>query len=283
MSLRATEGRWDLADAPVYFPAAGLAVRGSADVCRWILLNASDLAKEPGFIDWAARERGCRILLDSGVFTIANEASKRKGIPIAEALALPPSEIPGWTPFVEAWKEIVSRSRSALWGYIELDLGGPEIKTRTREGLEGEGFRPIPVHHPLRDGWDYFDYLAERYDRICVANLISVEAPAKLEILREVSERRKGKAVRWIHALGVSPAPSWIVFPTESCDSSSPAGPLRWPSPMLESSAMIPSPIDSMPFRYDCGAERYQAMVRHLYRDADLMGAAAHAHIRAQT
>jgi hypothetical protein len=38
-----------------------------------------------------------------------------------------------------------------------------------------------------------------------------------------------------------------------------------------------------MAYRYDCGPERYQTMVRHLYRDADLMGKSIHAHLIATT
>jgi hypothetical protein len=282
MKIKETEGVWDIAEAPIYFPAAGSAVRGARDVVDYCLFNLLDLGDKPDFIRLTA-ERSTRIFLDSGVFSIANLEAKRRGIPIYEAFTMQPEEMHGWGPFVESWKRTVSAVRELLWGYIELDLGGPETKTRIRESLEADGFRPIPVSHPLKDGWDYFEWLADRYDRICVSNLQGNPAAVKFDILRQVNERRKGRAVKWIHALGISPAPMWITMPTESCDASSPAGPLRFPSPMVETSAFSVSPIPSMAYRYDCGPERYQTMVRHLYRDADLMGKSIHAHLIATT
>ena len=59
---------------------------------------------------------------------------------------------------------------------VEVDQGGRENKIKTRARLEKMGLRPIPVYHPLNDGWDYFDYLAENYDRICMGNVVNAEA-----------------------------------------------------------------------------------------------------------
>ena len=115
-----------------------------------------------------------------------------------------------------------------VWGYIELDQGGRENKIITRQKLERTGCRPMPVYHPLNDGWEYFDYLAERYDRICFGNIVQADRPTRLRLIHTAWERKKKYPKLWIHLLGMT-ANQWLLaLPINSCDSSSWISSLRW-------------------------------------------------------
>ena len=47
---------------------------------------------------------------------------------------------------------------------------GAEVATATP--AHAEGLAPMPVYHPLNDGWDYYDELAGSHDRVCIGNLV---------------------------------------------------------------------------------------------------------------
>ena len=57
--------------------------------------------------------------------------------------------------------------------------------------LEQMGLRPIPVYHPFNDGWDYFDYLAERYDRICFGNVVQADRETRKRLVATAWERHR--------------------------------------------------------------------------------------------
>lgn len=237
MSIIKTAGSWSMSDAPIYFRASLLSdvieTKELAINCRLeektILLALSSIWMDtPIDVDsdkqLVALRKLCdeyKVLLDSGAFGLALRYARDKGIPLATALASPVHQIDGYDIMLSNWRKVVSTCGDALWGYIELDLGGRDQKRRTREILELEGFSPIPVFHALSDGWDYFDELVERYERICVGNLAQARDDKRKEIFRMIEQRRVGTSVKWIHYLGVSPTRSFVSSPVESCDSTS--------------------------------------------------------------
>lgn len=146
-----------------------------------------------------------------------------------DALLLPLDEITGVNTLIDRYMATVSSLEDGLWGYVEVDQGGHEVKTENRERMEKEGLRPIPVYHPLNDPPAYFDFLAERYDRICVANVVMSPAKVRQRILYAVERRRQRfPGLKWIHLLGYTPN-EWIAgYGYESCDSSRMYGGAKW-------------------------------------------------------
>lgn len=175
-------------------------------------------------------EGGCQILLDSGIFWLTNEHKRHHGISMDEALALPTDAIDGFTDLFDLYLELTLAYGDDLWGYIELDQGGPEGKRRTREDLHARGLRPIPVYHPLGDGWDYFDELAEQTDRMCFGNVVQANDQMRKRLLATAWERHRQYPDLWIHLLGYTPDQKLLAFPgaADSCDSSSWLTAMRW-------------------------------------------------------
>lgn len=200
-------------------------------------------------------DAGKRVFIDSGIFNLTNEHAKANNVSMNDALALAPEDIDGfdelWTRYVHIAKKYGERS----WGYIELDQGGRENKIRTRAKLEGLGLRPIPVYHPLNDGWDYFDHLAENYDRICFGNIVQADAETRKRLVATMWERHRKYPHLWIHLLGMTPGPLLIGFPSNSADSSSWLTGIRWSSGNNEFSCL--RRIGDLPqdFRYKLGSE----------------------------
>ena len=106
---------------------------------------------------------GKHVLIDSGVYALAMNHAKDHGLSHNEALGLAPEKVDGFAHLFELYVSVMKRFGAGSWGYIEIHQGGRENKIKTRAKLERLGLRPIPVYHPLNDGWEYFDYLAERY------------------------------------------------------------------------------------------------------------------------
>lgn len=167
---------------------------------------------------------GRKVLLDSGVFAFANDHARKTGISPAKAWATPPDQMPG---FDKLWDRFINLARTYgdnLWGYIEIDLGGVDSKRRLRTRLEDLGLAPIPVYHPLYDGWDYFDELATTYDRVAWANLTgaNLRRNTRVRLLQTAWERHRRHPDLWLHLLGLSPnewAPGYLAG--DSSDSSS--------------------------------------------------------------
>lgn len=108
---------------------------------------------------------------------------------------------------------------------------GAHVKRQTRAWLESEGLKPIPVYHPLVDGWDYFDELVDRYDRICVGNLVQASQTTRDKIIVTLHERlRRLKPARrpWVHLLGLGPYRTLAACPVNSCDTSNHVQSMRW-------------------------------------------------------
>lgn len=169
-----------------------------------------------------------KLLLDSGIFYLTNEYARKYGVDMNTALSLAPAEIEGFEKLWNRYLVIVNRLENRLWGYIELDQGGRENKIKTRSRLEQAGLRPIPVYHPLNDGWDYFDYLAERYDRICFGNIVQANQETRKRLVATAWERHRKYPHLWIHLLGLTPSELTSAYPINSADSSTWLGLRRW-------------------------------------------------------
>lgn len=170
------------------------------------------------------------VLLDSGIFNLAMGHAKAHGTHMDVALAMPPEEIDGFTELWDRYGAIAQRFGERAWGMIELDQGGAKNKPRTRARIEREfGITPIPVYHPLLDGWDYYDTLASGYDRICFGNLVKAPPPSRLRLIHTASERGRQYPYLWTHLLGVYPNENLLAMPLRgSCDSSSWLTSERW-------------------------------------------------------
>lgn len=225
-----TGGRWNPKAWPTYFGASTLGTLELAADCLSSLLVAvnelgadNDVNRVVAMID-----AGKDVLVDSGVYWLSTQHAKNHDITMDIALGLAPDEIDGFDDLFERYVRLVTLLESRAWGYIEIDQGGRENKIKTRAKLEKMGFRPIPVYHPLNDGWDYFDYLAENYDRICMGNVVNAEAQTRKRLVATAWERRRKYPDLWIHLLGLTPSELTVAFPCNSCDSSTWVANVRW-------------------------------------------------------
>ncbi|WP_028924208.1 hypothetical protein [Pseudonocardia acaciae] len=183
-------------------------------------------------------DEGLVLLLDSGIFALTNAHMRRTGCTMDEALALAPEEIPGFDELFDRYVHLAGTYGERLWGYIELDQGGRDNKRRTRARLHELGLRPIPVYHPLNDGWGYFDELAATHDRVCFGNVVQASMPARVRLLHTMWERRRQYPDLWVHVLGLSASEWCLPCPPDSCDSSTWINALRYPTVKTESSAL---------------------------------------------
>lgn len=169
-------------------------------------------------------------LIDSGIFELAMRHAKEHGLPLDQVLSLPPESVDGFPSLEERYLKLIREREKDIWGYVELDIGGAVHKARTRKRLESLGLAPIPVYHPVNDGWDYFDQLARRYDRIAVGNVVHADGPTRVRLFQSVYERARNYPGLWVHWLGVTPMPWLVAAPSSSCDSSTWLNPMRWPT-----------------------------------------------------
>ena len=227
-----TAGTWDRKAWPAYFAAANLATLQHAEPFLSHMLVAVNELVGQDEIDVVRRfvDGGKHVLLDSGVYWLSTQHAKAHGITMDEALSLAPAEVDGFDELYRRYRTLVGELGDRLWGYIEVDQGGRENKVKTRALIEADGLRPIPVYHPLIDGWEYFDELAQRYDRICFGNIVRAGKEARKRFLATAWERRRAYPDLWIHGLGLTPGPLSLAFPLNSCDSSSWTAGLRWNS-----------------------------------------------------
>jgi hypothetical protein len=176
-----------------------------------------------------AMSEGMVVLLDSGAYRTAVENAKAKGLSHDEGLKVPLREIAGFENLMTRYVRLCKKWRKKLWGYIEMDLGGVEQKRETRSELVGMGLSPIPVYHPLNDGWDYFDELAGEHRRICLGNIVQASRYVRMRLLATIAIRRQQYPnLSWVHGLGLT-ANEWLgAYQLESCDSSTWLSGVRW-------------------------------------------------------
>ena len=253
MSRRPTGGRWDPKEDVCYFIASNVETMGwSVGRTPHLLIAVNEITggSSLGKIkQWALD--GSSVFIDSGVFNLTNEHARKHGITMDKALALAPDEIEGFDDLLKNYCRIVTELKDTCWGYIEIDQGGCENKIKTRSRLEEMGFSPIPVYHPLNDGWDYFDELAQRYDRICFGNVVQADPETRKRLLVTAWERRRKYPDLWIHLLGYTPNALLNAFPINSCDSSTWLAAVRWPDAFTVRTALQPvSRLDGR-FAYD--------------------------------
>lgn len=190
---------------------------------------------------------GKKVMLDSGIFNLASEHARAHNVTHDEALSMAPEDIDGFDRLWEDYGNIVADYSDKLWGVVELDQGGVKNKPRTRARIEREfGITPIPVYHPLLDGWDYYDELAQNYDRMCFGNIVQASPPLRMRLAHTAYERAKKYPYLWTHLLGMTPNQKALSIQMRgSMDSSSWLAPARWmPSwrspAMLKASAKMP-------------------------------------------
>lgn len=228
--MKHTGGKWDPDSAPLYFIADD---PKSLDVAipfhQHVLCPANVLtngAQRQALEEYL--DAGHVVLMDSGVFNLAVEHAKVHGLQMDEARSMPPDQLDGFDALYSLYVDLVTAYGDQVWGYIEIDIGGRANKTKTRRGLERKGLRPIPVYHPIQDGWGYFDELARDYDRICVGNLARTGRDTRKRIMSTIWQRRQKYPKLWVHMLGVTPSEIMSGWPVQSCDSSAWLNPVRW-------------------------------------------------------
>jgi hypothetical protein len=183
--------------------------------------------------DLAILDRLCdtrKVMLDSGIYNLAMEHARTHGVTHDIALSMAPEDIDGFDALWDRYAALTTTYADRLWGIVELDQGGVTHKPRTRQRIEDElHITPMPVYHPLLDGWDYYDTLAGGYDRICFGNLVKAAPPIRLRLLHTASERARDYPHLWTHLLGVYPNENVLALPLRgSCDSSSWLTSERW-------------------------------------------------------
>lgn len=248
--------QFDPQEGNIYFLASSVhrQAHGAVGAHRYLLVAVNEIGGD-GDLEviesWAGKGNPCagtKLFLDSGVFNLATEWAKAKGITMDEALSTPPDEIEGFAALFEKYVRVVTRLAPMLWGYIEIDQGGREHKVKTRARLEALGLRPIPVYHPLNDGWDYFDELASRYDRLCCGNVVKADDATRKRLLATMWERRRRYPRLWIHMLGMTPNERLNAYPVNSADSSTWLAPVRWPEADVDRAAL--KAVGHMPRNY---------------------------------
>lgn len=224
-----TGGTFD-PDAPLAFFIAGEAnkLEESGHGHVLVAVNELDSRKALDTLDRLCDTR--KVLLDSGVFNLAMTHARAHDTSHDVALSMAPEEIDGFDALWDRYAQVATTYADRLWGIVELDQGGIANKPRTRGRIEAEvGITPMPVYHPLLDGWDYYDTLASSYDRICYGNLVKASPPVRLRLIHAASERARDYPHLWTHLLGVYPNENLMSLPLRgSCDSSSWLTSLRW-------------------------------------------------------
>ena len=231
MPPKKTGGNWDPSEKPFYFIAGSLGwVHQASDLTDHELIAVNEINSEENIsmID-AMLDRGCKLLIDSGVYSLAAKTAERLNVSHDVALRMPIDKLDGFKELFDRYVSLAKKYQDRAWGIVEVDLGGRDQKRITRKKLEGLGIRAIPVYHPLNDGWDYFDELATNYDRICVGNIVNASPYVRLRILSTIYERRARIAPKlWMHALGLTPNQWLCGYPVSSADSSAWLNVVRW-------------------------------------------------------
>jgi hypothetical protein len=253
-------GRYDPEEGFCFF-VAGMNIRNAAGYHPWTLMGADSALTESGLSELRERAElpGAKLMLDSGVYWLASRYADEAGLDFYQALAVEPERLRDYDRLLERYVAVVRAHESDLWGYVEVDQGGAAAKRRNRQALEAEGLRPIPVYHPLTDGFDYLDELLDGYDRICIGNVVMSDAPTRRALLGMVWERRRrcGRRV-WMHALGYTPNPLFLAYPFNSSDSSSHLYALRFGASMCMGRAMLAQFGTLEDAGYSYALDRYQ-------------------------
>jgi hypothetical protein len=234
--MKRTAGRWRAEAWPTYFVSANMeTLRWAVPFCPHVLVAVNELLgpRRDAFTselqEWV--DGGSSVLLDSGVYWLATQHAEAHRLTMDQALSTAPADVDGFDDLFSAYVSLAESIGERLWGYIEIDQGGRENKIKTRAKLEAMGLRPMPVYHPINDGWDYFDELAANYDRICFGNIVNADQATRLRLIATAWERRRKFPHLWIHLLGMTPSHVTNAYPMNSCDSSTWIMAVRWGPP----------------------------------------------------
>jgi hypothetical protein len=255
LAKTSTGGAFDPTEPNIYFIASNIdSLRLAAPVHDHVLIAVNEIkpADIPVLEQWIGA--GKRVFIDSGIFHLTNEHARAHNVSMDQALALAPEAIDGFRELWDRYLAVVQRLGQKAWGYIELDQGGLEHKRRTRAKLEALGLRPIPVYHPLNDGWDYFDELSDRYDRICFGNVVQADIPTRKKLVATAWERHRRHPDLWIHLLGLTPNELLYALPINSGDSSSWLSSVRWSGYIEHAAGRTLGPMPRN-FQYRLGSE----------------------------
>ncbi len=227
---RTEGGAFDPSDRYAYFIASNIdRQQWGAKAHTYILVAVNEIKNSDQMAliqQW--QHSGNRVLIDSGVFTLAMDHARKHNVSHNIALNLAPDEIDGFSELFDHYIDVIRALGPDSWGYIEIDQGGRENKIKTRARLEGLGLRPIPVYHPFGDGWDYFDYLAQHYDRMCFGNVVQADMQTRKRLVATAWERHRRYPHLWIHLLGLTPNQWLNALPIDSGDSSTWLSVVRW-------------------------------------------------------
>ncbi len=228
--MKHTGGTWDPNENPVYFIASDVDTLGRVQQYhRHLLIAVNEIRdNDIGQVREFVEQSGCAVFIDSGVFNLSTRHAAKHDLTMNEALSLAPTEVDGFNQLFDKYCRLIRDLGDKVWGYIEIDQGGKANKIKTRARLEDLGLRPIPVYHPLNDGWDYFDELAQNYDRICFGNVVQADTATRKRLIATAWERRRKYPHLWIHALGLTASELTIAYPINSCDSSTWLSGIRW-------------------------------------------------------
>jgi hypothetical protein len=234
--VKQTAGHWQPDRWPAYFISANMeTLRWAQPYCPHLLVAVNELLG-PRRDEYVVElqqfvESGSKVLLDSGVYWLSTQHAEAHGITMDQALGMAPADVDGFDELFTAYVSLAKHLGDSLWGYIEIDQGGRDNKIKTRAKLERMGLRPMPVYHPINDGWDYFDELASKYDRICFGNIVNADQATRLRLIATAWERRRRFPHLWIHLLGMTPSHVTNAYPMNSCDSSTWIMAVRWGPP----------------------------------------------------
>lgn len=194
-----------------------------------VAVNEVNGAKQRDYLDRMLDE-GRRVLLDSGIFNLAMSHAKAHDLSMDTALTVPPEEVDGFPDLRDAYYDLATTYQDRLWGIVELDQGGAAVKPITRATIEKDtGIIPMPVYHPMLDGWDYYDTLAQQYDRLCFGNIVKASPPMRLRLVHTAYERARAYPHLFTHLLGLTPNENTLALAMRgSFDSSSWLKGVRW-------------------------------------------------------
>jgi hypothetical protein len=271
-------GLFDAEEEYIYF-LAGTMHDTTTSEHPYSLMAVNDLDDMTRLRRFEERLNQGKVMLDSGIFWLTQRHARRHGVHMDDALGLHPSAVDGYDWLYESYLEVVTRYEDRLWGYVELDQGGAVNKRETRAHLEAEGLRPIPVYHPLVDGWEYFDELASTYDRICVGNIVQANPSQRKRLMATVWERRRRHpGLRWVHLLGYTPNQLANAYPPNSADSSTYAKILNWGAPAMSGAGAMGAPYGRFPrgFSYRLGDRVEKTSAPSYARAVDMLQAQAY-------
>lgn len=257
-AVKQTGGRWDPKGQNIYFLAATASDIPPVRAMAKNILVALDQIQGGTVEDLLTmvEQEGKTIFIDSGAYALAAEVARNEDVPLSAVFGRKAQVVPGFDKLLGSYLSIIGRLKDSVWGYVELDFGGPDGKRETRRMLEDKGLRPIPVYHPFADPPEYFDEIASQYDRIAVGGLVGLSRMVKIRIAATIHHRSRKYPGLWVHALGIGPSDVTAAFPANSCDASTWVGLVRWPDSLAANAGNTRFSTVSHHYTYEIGSDQ---------------------------